>query len=147
MRRIILPSIALFSMLSVGGAALGADSARPAAGNGAAPANSCARIKTTGWKAWLDTMPPGPRTLHVAGEGTVPSTGWTLALKPGALTKSNPPTQMFEFIATAPPAISGPVVMKQKVTGEIKNALPRYKAVSILCGKTTVVTIPVKIVT
>ncbi|MDG2533570.1 hypothetical protein P6144_07930 [Sphingomonas sp. HITSZ_GF] len=146
MRSIVFRSIALISTLSVGGMALGADIPRPAAEKAPAAANACARIKTSSWKATLNLQPPGPPTLFITGVATVPSTGWTLTIKPVALNKMQPPTQIVEFIATPPSGISGPVVMKQAVKGEIKNALRAYKAVSILCGKTTVATVPVKVV-
>jgi len=38
-------------------------------------------------------------------------------------------------------------VTTAEVKAEIKNALPKYKEVVILCGKKAIATVPVKIVT
>lgn len=148
MPRMIFTSTILVSALAIGGSGLARDlPSGTTASAVAAPVNACARIKTKGWNAWLNLQPPGPPTLHVEGDATVPSTGWTLTLEPGPLNKMQPPTQTFLFVATPPEKpITAPVVMQQKVNGEIKKALKRYKAVSILCGKSTIATVPVKII-
>ncbi|WP_204325118.1 hypothetical protein, partial [Stenotrophomonas maltophilia] len=66
--------------------------------------NACEKVKTAGWKAWLDKM-PGPHmtpTLHVTGQATTPTGGWKLMPNRGATTKNLPPTQYFDFVAFAP---------------------------------------------
>ena len=34
------------------------------------------------WKAWTNDMPPGPRSLHVAGEVTVSNGRYSAVIKP-----------------------------------------------------------------
>ena len=110
-----------------------------------APVDACARIKTSGWKAWVNEMPgPGAtRTLHVIGSAEVPTGGWTLQLNEGPLDKMMPPTQILNFVATPPSGIADQHVQQRDLKADISNAQPQYKGVDILCGRTTIATIPV----
>lgn len=150
MRKMTLPVALCTVILAAGCTKPAADNYASIAVNDVAVAvtspNGCAAIKTSGWKAWLNTMPgPGAtRTLHVVGEAAPTTLGWTFELKASALTKPLPPTQIFEFIATPPNGQAGQTVPPpQPVKAEIANALPAYKSVEILCGRTTIASIPV----
>lgn len=114
----------------------------------AAAVNDCAKVKTKDWKAWVDVMPgPGSSpTLHITGQATTSTSGWKLALNAGPLDKSLPPSQHFDFVATAPTGPVQQVITTQEVKAEINNAQPKYKAVVISCGSTGIATIPVEIV-
>ncbi|MBN8810186.1 hypothetical protein [Sphingomonas sp.] len=152
MQRIAWPCLAVIATLATGQAASNAAAANVSGTStkvAAAPVNACEKVKTTGWKAWLDKM-PGPHktpTLHVAGQATTSTGGWKLMLNRGATTKNLPPTQYFDFVAFAPTGPAPQVVTTAEVKAEIKNALPKYKEVVILCGKKAIATVPVKIVT
>ena len=151
MQALSWPSLALVAMLAAGYTALDArEASLPAAADASAvPANACVSVKTTGWKAWLDKMPgPGSTpTLHVLGKATTPTAGWKLALHRGILDKALPPTQRFDFIATAPTGPVPQVVTTQDVKAEVKPALPKYRAVTIFCDGKEIATMPVRIVT
>ncbi|MCP4620757.1 MAG: hypothetical protein GY844_30490, partial [Bradyrhizobium sp.] len=75
MQRIAWPCLAVIATLTTGYAASNAATAYvsgTSAKIAAAPVNACEKVKTAGWKAWLDKM-PGPHmtpTLHVTGQAT-----------------------------------------------------------------------------
>ena len=162
MQRITLPCLALVAALAAGCSAPDANKTAPAAtinetvnasanvsaATEVAVVNDCAKVTTKDWKAWVDTMPgPGSSpTLHVTGQATTPTSGWTVVLNQGPLDKALPPTQHFALVATAPTGPVQQVITTQEVKAEIKNAQPKYKAVAISCDGTGIATIPVEIV-
>ncbi|MDQ0248665.1 hypothetical protein J2W22_000712 [Sphingomonas kyeonggiensis] len=162
MQRITLPCLAMVAALAASCTAPDANKTAPAttvneivndSGNVSAAAdvavtNDCAKVTTKDWKAWVDTMPgPGSSpTLHVTGQATTPTSGWTVVLNQGPLDKALPPTQHFTLVATAPTGPVQQVITTQEVKAEIRNSQPKYKAVAISCGDTGIATIPVEVV-
>lgn len=162
MHRMTWPSLALAAALVAGCTAPDGNETAPAATANettneipnvsaatevaATAVNDCAKVKTKDWKAWVDVMPGSSPTLHVTGQATTPTSGWKLALNAGALDKSLPPSQHFDFVATAPTGPVQQVITTQEVKAEINNAEPKYKGVIISCGGASVATIPVEIV-
>jgi hypothetical protein len=58
------------------------------------------------WKAWHDRMPGKPPTLHVTGECTFPTGGYSVDLRPREPQGINPAIYMLDRIVTEP---TGPV--------------------------------------
>jgi hypothetical protein len=55
----------------------------------------------TGWNAWYNIQPPGPKTLHVAGVCTL-KIGYTAKLVPRVPQGINPQIYIFDLVITAP---------------------------------------------
>lgn len=104
----------------------------------AAPQGKC-----YGWKAWLDTMPPGPWTLHVTGRCTFPKHGYKVTLKKAIPQGFNPAILLLQKTVKPP---TGPVIQTPEVVAvhfKMKTKT-KYMAVMILPDR---VTIKVQIVT
>jgi hypothetical protein len=54
------------------------------------------------WKAWHDTMPGGPKSLHITGEVTCPTTGYTAVLTPTVPPNLNPKIYAMDLIVSPP---------------------------------------------
>jgi hypothetical protein len=94
----------------------------------------------SGWKAWHDNQPPGPATLHVAGECTFPTTGYSVELKPHTPQGINPSIYLMDRIVQEPSGNVGQKVTVVKVHyREVTNA--KYSEIHIV---TDDVHIPVK---
>jgi hypothetical protein len=93
--------------------------------------------KCYGWKAWLDTMPPGPWTLHVAGSCKFPTHGYKVTLKPSVPQGINPAILLLTKTVKAP---TGPVIQTPEVVAvhfKMKTKT-KYTAVTILPDLVTV---------
>jgi hypothetical protein len=96
--------------------------------------------KCADWKAWHDSEPGGPATLHVTGKCTFPTGGYQVELKPAKSQGINPRIYIVEKIVHPPTGAANDVVTEVEVHyTEKTNA--RYDEVSIVPDK---VTIPVK---
>lgn len=87
--------------------------------------------KCYGWKAWLDTMPPGPWTLHVTGSCKFPTHGYKVTLKPSVPQGINPAILLLTKTVKAP---TGPVIQIPEVVAvhfKMKTKT-KYTAVTIL---------------
>jgi hypothetical protein len=96
--------------------------------------------KCSGWKAWHHRMPGQPATLHVVGQCTFPTEGFTVQLKPVVPQGSNPKTYLLERIVREP---QGPVplVMTVEAFEYREQTDAQYDEVQILPDG---VSIPVK---
>jgi hypothetical protein len=94
---------------------------------GQAPQGDCRN-----WTAWIDLQPPGPPTLHVAGECEVPSGGYTVELRRREPQGFNPRDLLLDKIVTPP---SGPV------TGVVSTVEARYSE-ETTAGYDTVTILP-----
>ncbi len=54
------------------------------------------------WKAWHDTMPGSPPTLHVKGEVTCPTSGYSANLVPRVPQGINPAIYIMDLEVTPP---------------------------------------------
>jgi hypothetical protein len=85
----------------------------------------------SGWKAWHDNQPPGPATLHVTGECTFPTTGYSVELKPHHPQGINPSIYLMDKIVQEPTGNVAQVVTVVKVHyREVTNA--KYSEIHIL---------------
>lgn len=93
--------------------------------------------KCGGWKAWLDTMPPGTPTLHVTGKCIFPKHGYKVTLKEAVPQGINPAILLLRKVVTPP---SGKVIQTpQTVNVHFKKKTTRkYKQVTILPDGVTV---------
>ncbi len=91
------------------------------------------------WSAWHNLMPGSEPALHVTGEVTCPTSGYTARLSPSSPQGINPATYLMDLIVT-PPA-PGTLVLEvvtdvplhyQELTSE------RYTDVTILPENTTI---------
>ena len=93
--------------------------------------------KCTGWKAWIDTMPPGPWTLHVTGKCTFPTHGYKVTLK-SAVPQGINPAILLLIKTVKPPSrlvIQTPEVVEVHFKMKTKT---KYKAVTILPDGVTI---------
>lgn len=74
-----------------------------------------ATYPTNDWAAWCDTMPPGPKTLHVKGTVVVPSTGYRATLKRHVPPGINPDILLLTLVVTEPTGITNPAVEEIEV--------------------------------
>lgn len=85
----------------------------------------------SGWKAWLDLMPPSPGTLHVTGKCRFPSHGYKVTLKKAVPQGINPAILLLQKVVRPP---TGPVIQIPE-TVEVKYQLKtktKYTHVTIL---------------
>jgi hypothetical protein len=84
-----------------------------------------------GWKAWQDSMPPGPSTIHVTGTCIFPRRGYKASLKPAEPQGINPAILMLRLTITKP---TGPgIQIPQTVQIRYKAKAARmYTHVTIL---------------
>ena len=87
------------------------------------------------WDAWLDTMPPGPSRLHVAGRARCPSAGFTLEVVRRAPQGINPRDLMLVTREQAPR--DGAMVLSE-VAFEYQESAPpgQYDTVTLSPGGT-----------
>ena len=64
-------------------------------------AMNASKSQCTGWNAWYNIQPPGPKTLHVAGVCTL-QIGYTAKLVPRVPPGINPQIYIFDLVITAP---------------------------------------------
>jgi hypothetical protein len=91
----------------------------------------------SGWKAWQDSMPPGPSTINVIGTCTFPTHGYKAKLTKAVPQGINPAILLLRLTITKP---TGPVILTpQKIEVRFRaNATTRYTHVTILPDGTTV---------
>jgi hypothetical protein len=90
------------------------------------PANP---IRTT-FKAVIDHQPGTPPKLTVTGEVEVPTTGWTLSLKPAHPQGINPRDLILDLHAVPPHGPAGQIVLHEPV-GFTEQPSPEYGEVTI----------------
>ena len=54
------------------------------------------------WKAWHDSQPTGPATLHVTGKCTFPTGGYSVQLKPHVPQGINPKIYIMDKVVHVP---------------------------------------------
>ena len=121
MKLVILPA----ALLALAGCAA------PAASGGGA----CPILSSSGWRAWVDAMPGGDRPrLWVLGQVTVPTGGYRLSLRRGAIQEIDPPVQEVILVVEPPTGGATQAVVTHDVRQDF-DAEPRYGAVVVRCGK------------
>ena len=89
------------------------------------------------WKAWQDSMPPGPSTIHVVGTCTFPTPGYKAKLTKAVPQGINKAILLLKLTITKP---SGPIIQPiKKVEVRFRAKAPhRYTHVTILPDHVTV---------
>ncbi len=89
------------------------------------------------WKAWQDSMPPGPSTIHVVGSCTFPTHGYKVKLAKAVPQGINPAILLLRLTITKP---TGPVILTpEKKEVRFRAKAPRkYTHVTILPDNVTV---------
>lgn len=102
----------------------------------ASPAKACPVVENSDWKAWVNRMPgPGATpTLIVEGVVTLPTPGFTIALKLGRADRSMTPVQQLILEATPPSGQVMQVLTPQTARIDTPAITGTYKAVQIVCG-------------
>lgn len=93
--------------------------------------------KCTDWKAWHDTMPGSPQTLHVVGACEFPKAGYSVQLRPANPQGINPKIYLLNKIVTPPSGMTAQVVTVVPVHYEERTET-RYDKVQINPDGTTV---------
>jgi hypothetical protein len=96
-----------------------------------------ARKFCSGWKAWQNSMPPGPSTINVVGSCTFPTHGYKAKLTKAVPQGKNPAYLMLRLTITKP---TGPVIQTpEKVEVRYRaKATTRYTHATILPDLVTV---------
>ena len=112
--------------------------AHSASDKGAPGANYCPVQFTGEWSAWVDAMPPGPKTLNVSGQVVAPTPGYEASWREGFADRGMPPGQHFYLEFTPPSGFVPQVLTTIDVTYRGDAAYPEYRAVIVHCGDDTV---------
>lgn len=90
-----------------------------------------------GWKAWQNSMPPGPSTINVVGQCTFPTHGYKVKLTKAVPQGINPAILLLKLTITKP---TGPVILTpEKKEVRFRAKAPRkYTHVTILPDNVTV---------
>lgn len=114
----------------------GTAAAEPATAAPSESPNRCAEIKTSGWRAAVNSF-PGPNKptakLVVTGTAHLTQGGWTVSLADRGETKSIPSMQMLELVATNDGVVSTDPVEDHEVRFERDPGA--VGTVSISCGR------------
>ena len=106
----------------------------PTAGPGR-PASDCPIVRSGGWQAHVNAM-PGPNDnpqLIVRGDVTVPTGGYTLALRMGAVAESYPVQVTVHLDATPPQGPATQALETREVRGSFRSE-ERVDSVTVRCG-------------
>lgn len=95
--------------------------------------------KSSNWKAWLNVMPGSGPTLHVTGDVTVPTGGYSAKLIGHVPQGFNPQILLLDLVVTPPPPdrVVTQAFTTIKVTYEEKTKI-KYTQVTILPDDITV---------
>jgi len=98
----------------------------------------CAVIESSNWNAWINSMPgPGAqRTLHVTGQITLPTPGYTVALREGPADRSAVPVQQLILDLTPPSGMVSQVIVTQEIAYQGPAIAQQYRAVRVMCAGT-----------
>lgn len=115
----------------------GKKSAQKSTSSKSASSKKPTRKFCSGWKAWQDSMPPGPSTIHVIGSCTFPTHGYKAKLTTAVPQGKNPAYLLLRLTITKP---TGPVIQTpEKVEVRYRaKAKTRYTHVTILPDMVTV---------
>lgn len=95
---------------------------------------------TKNWVAWYNTMPGTPPTVHVIGQVTVPTAGYSVRLVRHVPPGFNPAILVLELVVVPPTGMAAQVVTTIRVHFQEQTAT-HYSHVTILPEN---VTIPVE---
>ncbi|APR76170.1 Hypothetical protein A7982_01517 [Minicystis rosea] len=73
-------------------------------------------LDTSDWYAWMNLMPPGPRSLHVTGVVTVGNPGYEVKLTEAVPQGMNPKDLILDLVLTRKPGIWPQVVTQMPVS-------------------------------
>ena len=106
-------------------------------------ATQCAVIESSNWLAWVDAM-PGPDTrptLHVTGDIVLPTPGYTISWRLGALDRMQPPGQRLVLETMRPEGMVAQVITPVAVAYAGESAITDYREVIVSCGDKVLATI------
>lgn len=89
------------------------------------------------WKAWQDSMPPGPSTINVVGSCVFPTPGYKVKLTKAVPQGINPAILLLRLTITKPTGIVPQVLQKVEVRFRAKTKT-KYTHVTILPDNATV---------
>jgi hypothetical protein len=94
------------------------------------------------WYAWYNTQPTGPKSIHVAGMCTFPTSGYSVKLVPHVPAGFNPQIYLFDLVITRP---TGKVsfIIRHVPMNYSENTDKLYESVQI---EPDHVTVPVKVI-
>lgn len=87
------------------------------------------------WKAWQDSMPPGPSTIHVVGSCRFPRHGFKVKLTKAVPQGINPAILLLKKTVTSGPGIMIPEVVEVHFKAK---ALHKYTHVTIIPDGVTI---------
>lgn len=108
----------------------------PAAPEQPETAAACAVIESSDWAAWVNAMPgPGAqRTLIVTGRITLPTPGYTAALREGPADRSAMPVQQLILDLTPPSGMVSQALFTEEVRFEGTAIAQTYRGVRVMCA-------------
>ena len=100
----------------------------------AADSGRCPVVFAGEWRAWVDAEPPGPRILHISGQITAPTPGYSISWRFGATDRANPPGQHVHLEVTPPSGMVAQVITTEDVHYSGEAAYPEYRSIHVHCG-------------
>lgn len=97
------------------------------------------------WTAWVNAMPPGPRSLHVQGTVTVPTPGYLVRLVKAAPQGFNPRNLILDLTLTSRPGIWPQVVTRKSVSFRIDRYANQYDSILVRFPDGSGLTLPISV--
>ena len=103
----------------------------------------CAGSKTRDWYAWIDLMPPGPKSFHIVGEVYVQNPGVEPLLVPKEPQGINPAILLMDLYLCQRPGLWPQVLVWKPVRYDKVAPGTSYTQVQIFCGDEMIADVPV----
>ena len=100
---------------------------------------ACAILESSGWEAWINKMPGVGMTptIHVIGQVTVRTGGYTFEWQEGPLDRSAMPALRLKLVPVAPDGMATMAITTEDVKYEAPALATGYRSVIIGCGGET----------
>jgi len=98
---------------------------------------AAAELKASDWAAWVNLMPPGPKSFFVVGSVTVSNLGQVPVLKPGN-PGINPKILILDLTVEQKPGQWPMPVIPREARYEIKDYKGNYSQVTIRSGSSSI---------
>jgi hypothetical protein len=123
-------------------------------GSASIPVDSCTTtpnpnpsisVDTSDWYAWVNAMPPGPKSFHVTGVVYAPTPGYEVDLSPASPQGINPKDLILDLQLRPRPGIWPQVITPISVRYDVENYAGNYESVLVREPDGDAVQLPVEI--
>jgi hypothetical protein len=109
-----------------------------------APSGSVCPLDTREWFAWVDLMPPGPKSFHVVGSVLAPTPGYKATLKPAVPQGINPRQLILDLELIQLPGVWPDVLTWIAARFDEADYKGDYDDVAIRCAGSILAVVPVE---